>query len=67
MTKDASRALALKWSGPYRITKKTGPVTFVIKIIFGIPLEYKVHLNQFKQFYPSEELILILNLVLYLV
>ena len=61
VTKGASRALAPKWAGPFRVAKKTGPVTFIIKTVFGVPAEHKVHLNQLKRFYPSEELVLDVN------
>ncbi|XP_047499517.1 uncharacterized protein LOC125045971 [Penaeus chinensis] len=50
------RGLAAKWDGPYRITRKINPVTFLLCVPGADSPRYKAHINQIKPYYPSSEL-----------
>ncbi|XP_069176749.1 uncharacterized protein [Procambarus clarkii] len=51
-----SRRLTPRWRGPYRVTKKDGPVNVVIMGVFEDQVERTVHINKLKIYHAREEL-----------
>ena len=51
-----SNALSPRWYGPARIEKKLGPVSFLVRELYDTAPARKIHANQLKIFYPSDEL-----------
>lgn len=54
--KSLARSLGNKWTGPARITKKTGPVTFIAQQLAHPYKERKLHVNQMKAYVQMGEL-----------
>ena len=55
----SSRSLNSRWLGPSRVIQKTSPVTFVVKDINTPYKEQRVHINQLKSFYPTDEVTIV--------